>query len=232
MRKMNDPAERLEIIRNRIADACRAAGRDPAGVRLLAVSKTHPAGRVREFAGAGQREFGENRLEEALEKQAKLGDLRLVWHFIGHIQSRKTREIAHRFDWVQSADREKVLRRLSAQRPEGAPPLNICLQVNIDREPQKSGADPGEVPALAALVAELPRLRLRGLMCLPRQTDDEEALRASFAATRRLYESLRAAAPGLDTLSMGMSGDLEAAIAEGSTMVRVGTALMGARAPT
>ncbi len=228
---MNDPAERLEKTRNRIAEACRAAGRAPGEVRLLAVSKTHPAEQVRAFAALGQLEFGENRLEEALEKQARLGDLRLVWHFIGHIQSRKTADVARRFDWVQSADREKVLRRLSAQRPKGAPPLNVCIQVNIDREPQKAGANPEETAELARLCLELPGLELRGLMCIPRIASASYDPADSYARMFELYRSLRNDGLPLDTLSMGMSADLEAAVRHGSTMIRIGTDLFGPRPP-
>ena len=172
MCKMNDATERLEKTRKRIAEACKQAGRDPDSVRLVAVSKKHSAGRIREFVEAGQRIFGENRLEEAISKMPKLAGMDIEWHFIGHIQSRKTREIAMRFDWVQSVDRVRVLNRLSAQRPGDRPPLNICLQVNIDREMQKSGVLPEAVTALARHAITLPGLSLRGLMCLPKMDSD------------------------------------------------------------
>ncbi len=222
-------SERLGAVRARIAAACENAGRSTASVRLLAVSKQQPADSVRRLAALGQHAFGENRLQEALEKQAALADETLEWHFIGPVQSNKTRDIAARFAWVQSADREKVIRRLAAQRPAQLPPLNLCLQVNIDDEPQKAGAAPGEVAELAALAAGEPRLRLRGLMCLPTLTDDRARTRDSFLRLAALADSVRARGIPLDTLSMGMSGDLELAIECGSTLVRVGTDLFGRR---
>jgi pyridoxal phosphate enzyme (YggS family) len=221
--------QRFRQVRGRIADACAEAGRDAASVRLLAVGKMHPSEAIRSLHDLGQRAFGENRLQEALDKQEQLRDLDLEWHFIGAIQSNKTRAIAENFDWVQSVDREKILQRLSDQRPESAPPLDILLEVNIDREAQKAGVTPEELPALAALARSLPRLRLRGLMCIPEWGREAAATRASFAAMRELFESLYDRGYELDTLSMGMSGDLELAIAEGSTMVRVGTDLFGPR---
>lgn len=213
----------------RAAEAARRYGRDPARVTLLAVSKTFPAEAVRALAGLGQRDFGENYLQEALEKMRALADLDLCWHFIGPIQSNKTREIAENFTWVHSIDRIKVARRLAEQRPAALPPLQVCIQVNISGEASKSGVTPEGLVDLAAEVAALPRLTLRGLMAIPAPASTFERQRASF---RRLYlvlEDLRARGLALDTLSMGMSDDLEAAIAEGSTLVRVGSAIFGAR---
>lgn len=221
----NTAAARLAAVRARIDAAERQYARAPGSVALLAVSKTQPAERLRELFSLGQRAFGENYLQEALTKQRALADLAIEWHFIGPIQSNKTKSIAEHFDWVHSVDREKVARRLSEQRPEHLPPLKICLQVNISGEASKSGAAPGEVPALIARLAELPRIELRGLMCIPAPADDDHARRAPFRALRELMATL----PGLDTLSMGMSDDLEAAVAEGSTLVRVGSALFGPR---
>ncbi len=198
---------------------------------LLAVSKTQPAERLRELYQLGQRDFGENYLQEALAKQAALADLRICWHFIGPIQSNKTKSIAEHFDWVHSVDRIKVARRLSEQRPETLPALNVCLQVDISGEASKSGVPPEALPELAEAVAELPRLRLRGLMCIPAPSDDFAEQRRAFAEMRHGFEALRARGHALDTLSMGMSGDLEAAIAEGATLVRIGTALFGPRNP-
>ncbi len=198
-------------------------------VTLVAVSKTRPAGELREAFEAGVSEFGESYLNEALEKVEALADLPITWHFIGPIQSNKTRPIAAHFDWVHSVDREKIARRLDEQRPEELPPLNICLQVNISGEESKSGVTPGQLPALAAAVAQLPRLRLRGLMAIPARSPDPAVQRRAFARLRELYEALRQQYPQLDTLSMGMSGDYESAILEGSTLVRVGTAIFGRR---
>ena len=223
---MSTIAENSATVLERIAAASRTAGRDPATVGLLAVSKTKPAAALREAAAAGLRDFGENYLQEALDKQPALADLPLVWHFIGPIQSNKTRTIASHFDWVHSVDRLKIAQRLAEQRPPERGPLNICLQVNVSGEASKSGCHPDELPALAAAVSRLPNLRLRGLMAIPEPTDDPASQRAAFARLRTLSEALNL---GLDTLSMGMSQDLEAAIAEGATWVRVGTALFGAR---
>lgn len=213
-------------VRTRIREAAQASGRDPAQVRLLAVSKTHPASAIRDAYACGQLDFGENYLQEALSKQQELIDLPLQWHFIGPIQSNKTKAIAEHFAWVHSVDRLKIAQRLSEQRPEGMPPLNICLQVNVSGEASKSGCAPEELPALAAAVMALPRLTLRGLMAIPEPTDDPVAQRAAFARLRELQAGLPYQ---LDTLSMGMSHDLESAIAEGATWVRIGTALFGAR---
>lgn len=223
---MSTLADNLSAISARIASAAQAAGRDPASVRLLAVSKTKPASAIREIHAAGVCDFGENYLQEALTKQQALGVLPLIWHFIGPIQSNKTKAIAEHFDWVHSVDRLKIAQRLSEQRPAGLAPLNICLQVNVSGEDSKSGCAPADLPALAKAVAALPNLRLRGLMAIPEPTDDRAAQEAAFATLRQLQEGLDL---GLDTLSMGMSHDLEAAIAQGATWVRIGTALFGAR---
>ncbi|MEW5754930.1 MAG: YggS family pyridoxal phosphate-dependent enzyme [Pseudomonadota bacterium] len=217
-------------VKARTAEAARRCGRDPAGVMLLAVSKTFPAEVVRQVAELGQRDFGENYLKEALEKIRALADLDLCWHFIGPIQSNKTREIAENFTWVHSIDRLKIARRLSEQRPDALPPLQVCIQVNISGEATKSGVAPEDAPELAAEVAVLPRLRLRGLMAIPAPEIKFEAQRDVFRRLRRVQEDLCARGLALDTLSMGMSDDLEAAIAEGSTIVRVGSAIFGARA--
>lgn len=214
----------------RIAGAAVAAGRDPAGVRLLAVSKTWPAESVREAAAAGQRAFGENYVQEGVAKVEALADLGLEWHFIGPLQSNKTRLVANRFAWVHSIDRLKIAERLAEQRDVHLPPLDVCIQVNVSGEASKSGVAPADLPELARAVASLPRLRLRGLMAIPEPTPDVALQRARFACLRMLRDELNAAGLGLDTLSMGMSDDLEAAIAEGSTMVRVGTAIFGSRA--
>ena len=223
---MSTLADNLSAISARIASAAQAAGRDPASVQLLAVSKTKPASAIREIHAAGVRDVGENYLQEALTKQQALSDLPLIWHFIGPIQSNKTKAIAEHFDWVHSVDRLKIAQRLSEQRPAGLAPLNLCLQVNVSGEDSKSGCAPADLPALAKAVAGLPNLRLRGLMAIPEPTDDRVAQEAAFARLHQLQESLGL---GLDTLSMGMSHDLEAAIAQGATWVRIGTALFGAR---
>jgi pyridoxal phosphate enzyme (YggS family) len=205
------------------------AGRDPAAVRLLAVSKTKPAGLVLEAAAAGQREFGENQVREGVEKIRAIARDDLVWHFIGHLQSNKTRAVAEHFDWVHSVDRLRVAHRLSEQRPGNLGDLQVLIQVNVDAEAGKSGATVAELPDLARAVAELPRLRLRGLMCLPAVRYGFEAQREPFARLRELAEQLRAAGLALDELSMGMSADFRAAIFEGSTIVRIGTAVFGER---
>lgn len=218
--------ERLQAVAGRIAAAARAAGRGPGDVRLVAVSKTFPPERIRAAFDAGQRDFGENYVQEAADKIDALSALPITWHYIGPIQSNKTRTIAERFHWVHSVDRLKIAERLSAQRPSGLPPLEICLQVNVSGEESKSGVAPGDVGALAAAVARLPNLRLRGLMAIPEPTDDVALQRSRFATLRRLRD---ATGLGLDTLSMGMSDDLESAIAEGATIVRVGRAIFGDR---
>jgi pyridoxal phosphate enzyme (YggS family) len=223
------PDGRLRAVRARIAHAVAEAGRDAAAVRLLAVSKTFDAAAVRELAACGQLEFGENYLQEALEKQAALADLPLVWHFIGPIQSNKTRAIAEAFSWVHSVDRLKIAERLSAQRPAGLPPLQVCIEVNVSGEASKGGVTAVELPALADAMAALPNLQLRGLMAIPAPTSEMASQRAALRQVREAFDALRARGHTLDTLSMGMSADLEAAILEGATIVRVGTALFGER---
>ena len=218
-------------MRARIALAARRAGRDPLGVRLLAVSKQQPVEAIAAAADAGQREFGENYVQEGADKVDALADVPgLVWHFIGQLQANKTREVAARFDWVHTVDRERIAARLSAQRPHHAPPLQVLLQVRLADEAGKGGVTPTEVPALATAVAALPRLQLRGLMCIPPPAADLEAQRAPFRRLRELLDALNSAGHRLDTLSMGMSDDLEAAVLEGATIVRVGTAIFGRRA--
>ena len=219
----------VNYVRSRIRQAALAAGRDPAAVTLVAVTKAQTAETVRLAATAGVTDFGESYLQEAAAKMDRLADLSLRWHFIGAIQSNKTRAIAERFDWVHSIDRLSIARRLSAQRPFHAPPLNLCIQVELVPEPNKGGVEPGEVGPLAAAAAELPRVRLRGLMCVPPPQTNVAAERAVFARLRTLLEELNASGLKLDTLSMGMSGDYESAIAEGATLVRIGTALFGSR---
>ncbi|WP_405119271.1 YggS family pyridoxal phosphate-dependent enzyme [Pseudomonas leptonychotis] len=223
---MSTIAENIAKVGVRIREAAQASQRDCASIGLLAVSKTKPAAAVREAFAAGARDFAENYLQEALEKQIELVALPLTWHFIGPIQSNKTKPIAEHFAWVHSVDRLKIAERLSAQRPAHLPPLNICLQVNISAEASKAGCTPEELPALAHAVTQLPNITLRGLMTIPEPTDDLQQQRAAFARLRELQVSLNL---DLDTLSMGMSDDLEAAIAEGATWVRIGTALFGAR---
>lgn len=223
----------MQAVRERIATGARAALRDPQTVQLLAVSKTFGPEAVIEAADAGQQAFGENYLQEAVDKMAAVKtarpELPLEWHFIGPIQSNKTRPIAEHFDWVHSVDREKIAQRLSEQRPAHLPPLNICLQVNISGEDTKSGIAPEEVAVLAKAVAAMPRLRLRGLMAIPEPADDVERQRVPFRKLRQLFEELKGEGLALDTLSMGMSADMDAAIAEGATIVRVGTAIFGQR---
>jgi pyridoxal phosphate enzyme (YggS family) len=223
---------KVNYVRSRIRQAAVAAGRDPAAITLVAVTKAQTAETIRLAATAGVTDFGENYLQEALPKMDELADLSLRWHFIGGIQSNKTRVIAQRFDWVHSIDRLSIARRLSEQRPFHAPPLNLCIQVELVPEPTKGGVGPGEVGPLAAAAAELPRVRLRGLMCVPPPQTDAMATRAVFARLRTLLEELNASGHKLDTLSMGMSGDFESAIAEGATLVRIGTALFGSRPGT
>jgi PLP dependent protein len=223
---MSTIAENIAKVGVRIREAAQASQRDCAAIGLLAVSKTKPAAAIRQAFVAGVRDFGENYLQEALEKQLELGDLPLIWHFIGPIQSNKTKAIAEHFAWVHSVDRLKIAQRLSDQRPAHLPALNICLQVNVSGEASKSGCNPDELPALAQAVTQLPNIRLRGLMTIPEPTDDVACQHAAFARLRELQDGLGL---DLDTLSMGMSHDLEAAIAEGATWVRIGTALFGAR---
>ena len=228
---MSDLAHNLDSVHQRIERAAQSAGRDPATIALLAVSKTFPADAVREAHAAGQRAFGENYVQESIAKIETLADLRaeLEWHFIGPLQSNKTKPVAQHFDWVHSVDRLKIAQRLAEQRPDGLPPLNVCLQVNISGEDTKSGVPPAEVPSVAREIAALTKLRLRGLMSIPEPAGDVEAQRAPHRALRELFERLRAEGLELDTLSMGMSSDLEAAVLEGATIVRVGTAIFGAR---
>ena len=222
-------ASNWQAVRLAIAQAAQQAGRTPEAVALLAVSKTFPAAALREAYAAGQRIFGENYVQEALDKMAALRDLPLEWHFIGPLQSNKTRAIAENFAWVHSVDRLKLAERLSAQRPAGLPPLNICLQVNVSGEASKSGVAPAELQPLARHVAKLPNLVLRGLMAIPAPAADMAAQRKPFARLRELMQQLRKDGLALDTLSMGMSQDMEAAILEGATIVRIGSAIFGER---
>jgi pyridoxal phosphate enzyme (YggS family) len=226
---------RIKAVWARIAAAEAAAGRAGGAVRLLAVSKTFPAEAVAEAAACGLTAFGENYAQEGVDKIAALRashpGLALEWHFIGPLQSNKTRQVAEHFDWVQSIEREKIAARLSAQRPAGRPALEVLVQVNVSGEASKSGVAPEQALALAQAVAALPRLRLRGLMAIPEPDADPALARARLARMRDLFEALRAVQPGVDTLSLGMSADLEDAIAAGSTLVRVGTAIFGARGP-
>jgi pyridoxal phosphate enzyme (YggS family) len=226
---MNNLKANLHNVRRRVAEACEKAARDPAEVRILAVSKKHPAGRIRELHALGQRAFGENYVQEALAKQAQLPGVEIEWHFIGPLQSNKTREVAEHFAWVQSVDRGKIVRRLSGQRPEQLPPLNICIQVNIDREAQKAGVLPEQAADLVRLTQDLPNLRLRGLMAIPRMGSDTYDPTDSYRRMYGLFEELQNEGIDMDTLSMGMSADLEPAILQGSTMVRIGTDLLGPR---
>jgi pyridoxal phosphate enzyme (YggS family) len=228
---MNSLPEKLTRIRDRIEAAARAAARSPEEITLIGVSKRQSAEAIRALFEAGQQAFGENYLQEALDKQTSLTDLAIEWHFIGPIQSNKTRSIAEHFDWVHSVDRLKIAQRLSEQRPADRSPVNVCLQVNLDAEASKSGVAPEELEELAGQVAHLPRVALRGLMAIPAPRADYADQLAAFNQLRNLLEHLRTkpALQSLDTLSMGMSGDLEAAIAAGATMVRIGTDLFGAR---
>lgn len=230
---MTSIAANMQAVIGRISRACAAVGRDPRGVALLAVSKTWPVAALREAAAAGQRAFGENYVQEALAKVDALRSLDLEWHFIGPLQSNKTRAVAEHFAWVHSVDRLKIAERLAAQRPAGMPPLNVCIEVNVSGEASKSGVAPGEAPALCRAVAALPQLRLRGLMTIPEPATAADAksaaVRRRFAQLRELRDELNAGGLNLDTLSMGMSHDLEEAIMEGATIVRVGTAIFGER---
>lgn len=219
----------LQAVHARIAAACRAAGRSPDSVRLLAVVKTWPAECVREAFASEQTAFGENYVQEALVKIRALADLPLEWHFIGPLQSNKTRLVAEHFQWVHTVDRLKIAQRLNEQRPAHLPPLQVCVQVNVDGGPTKSGVPPDEALALARAVAALPRLQLRGLMCIPEPAPDFVAACAVFRRARGLFDTLNAAGLVLDTLSMGMSADMDAAVASGSTQVRVGSAIFGGR---
>lgn len=222
-------SDNLQGVRARITAACTAVGRPADAVNLLAVSKTFGPDAVAEAFAAGQRAFGENYIQEAVEKMAALRELPIEWHCIGPVQSNKTRLVAENFQWIHTVDRLKIAQRLSDQRPADMPPLQICLQVNVDGGANKSGAPPHDVADLALAVATLPRLRLRGLMCIPEPAPDFVATRALFMRAKALFDALNAHNMGLDTLSMGMSADMEAAIHAGSTMVRVGTAIFGGR---
>jgi pyridoxal phosphate enzyme (YggS family) len=226
---MPDVARNIALVRERIGAAARACGRNPDEIVLLAVSKGQPLAQISAALDAGQSEFGENYLQEALEKMPALGNRGVIWHFIGALQANKTRAVAENFAWVQTVDRERIAQRLSAQRPADLPPLNVCIEVRLSEEPSKHGALPEEVPALAASIASLPRLRLRGLMTIPAPARNPNAQRQPFRQLHILRDRLRAEGHALDTLSMGMSDDLEAAIAEGATMVRIGTAIFGPR---
>lgn len=226
---MSAIATNLQAVRTRISTAAKAAGRPPESIALLAVSKTWPLASVLDAAAAGQRAFGENYVQEGVDKAIATVDRALEWHFIGPLQSNKSRQVAEHFAWVHSIDRLKIAERLSAQRPDHLPPLQVCVQVNVSGEASKSGCQPDEALALCQAVAALPRLTLRGLMAIPEPVDDEAGQRAPFRQLREIFETIRAAGLPLDTLSMGMSHDLEAAIAEGATIVRIGTAIFGER---
>ena len=224
---MNQSQQSRQSVLDQIQQACERVQRDPASVQLLAVSKTHPSQSLREMYQAGQRSFGENYLQEALTKIDELQDLEIEWHFIGHVQRNKTKHLAEKFDWVHGVDRLIIAERLSSQRMDSRKPLNICIQVNIDGQDSKDGCQPDEVAELVKQISQLPNIRLRGLMVIPAPENS-----VAFADAKTLFEqvkSLHARPQDWDTLSMGMSGDLDAAIAAGSTMVRVGTALFGAR---
>ncbi|MBK6355345.1 MAG: YggS family pyridoxal phosphate-dependent enzyme [Betaproteobacteria bacterium] len=226
---MSAIADNLQAVQARISEAAALAGRSPESVRLLAVSKTWPLACVVEATEAGQRAFGENYVQEGIDKLTAIAGRNLEWHFIGPLQSNKSRPVAEHFDWVHTIDRLKIAERLSEQRPTYLPPLQACIQVNISGEASKSGCSPDEALTLCRAVAALPGLRLRGLMAIPEPTDDPAAQRAQFHRVREIYNHIRAAGLPLDTLSMGMSHDLEAAIAEGATIVRIGTAIFGER---
>lgn len=232
LRSSQNLPERVGALRARMAAAAASAGRSVDSVTLLAVSKGQSAEQIRAAAAAGVTDIGESYLAEALGKQQALADLPLIWHFIGRLQANKTRHLAERFTWVHGVDRLKIAERLSAQRPYHAPALNVCLQVNLAGEASKGGVPPPEVPAVASAIAALPRLALRGLMCIPPEETDAARQHEWFARLRKLEASLNAAGLRLDTLSMGMSGDFEAAIQEGATIVRIGTALFGPRGST
>ncbi|MHB8915541.1 MAG: YggS family pyridoxal phosphate-dependent enzyme [Thiobacillus sp.] len=219
----------LAQVKARVHEAAQRAGRDPAAITLLAVSKMQSPQTVCEAAQAGQQDFGENYLQEALDKQIAVANPALIWHFIGPIQSNKTRAIAENFAWVHSIDRLRIAQRLSAQRPAHAPPLNVCIEVNVSGEASKSGVAPEAVVALAEQVTALPQLKLRGLMAIPAPSSDVQRQRQAFAQVRALFDALKQGGLNLDTLSMGMSDDMEAAIAEDATIVRIGTAIFGAR---
>ncbi len=226
---MTNITENLQLVRQRIELAAAAAGRDAGQIRLLAVSKKQPAAAIRQAVGAGQRHFGENYPQEALQKMQALTDLDARWHFIGRLQSNKTGTVARNFHWLHSLSRSSIARRLSEQRPSGLRALQVCIQVRIGEESSKAGVDPDQVAELADTIVRLPGLELRGLMCLPPYTENVSEQRKNFASLRSCFAKLRDQGYEIDTLSMGMSGDLEAAIAEGATCVRVGTAIFGPR---
>lgn len=226
---MKNMEKNLNLVRARILDAARACGRDPDSVLLLAVSKKKPAAEIRLAYRLGQRDFGENYLQEAQQKMQELADLDISWHFIGAIQSNKTKPIAEAFDWAHCVDRAKIAQRLSEQRPDGMPPLNVCIQVNLDHESTKAGVEADEVSALAAEICNLPGIRLRGLMTIPAPRDSEQEQRIPFARLAAMLSALQQQGIDCDTLSMGMTQDLEAAVSEGATLVRVGTAIFGER---
>ena len=226
---MSAIASNLQAVQQRINQAAIAASRSPDSIELLAVSKTWPLSSVLAAADAGQRAFGENYVQEGVDKTIATVHRQLIWHFIGPLQSNKTRLVAEHFDWVHSIERLKIAERLSAQRPPHLPPLQVCLQVNVSGEASKSGCTPAEAPALAQAISQLPGLKLRGLMAIPEPSDDYAAQCAPFRRLREIYNELQAGGLPLDTLSMGMSHDLEAAIAEGATIVRIGTAIFGER---
>lgn len=226
---MKNIADNLAGLRQEIAALAAAYQRDPDSIKILAVSKRQPVEAIRAMRDGGQVDFGENYLQEALDKIATLDDTGLCWHFIGPLQSNKSRAVAEHFDWVHTLERAKTARRLNDQRPANRSPLNICIQVNISGESSKAGISLAQLPDLAAAVTELPRLRLRGLLALPAPADDLESQRQPFAALHSAFEDLQSQGLALDTLSMGTSGDLEAAVAEGATIVRIGTALFGPR---
>ena len=228
---LDDVARNLDAVRARIAAAARQAGRDPAGIRLLAVSKTQGPAALAAALAAGQTAFGENYLQEALPKLDALAGQPVEWHFIGALQSNKTRTVAERFHWIHTVDRDSIARRLAEQRPASLPPLAVCLQVNVSGESSKGGVAPERLVELAAAVAALPGLRLRGLMAIPAPAEDPATQRVPLKVLRELLEELQRRGHAVDTLSMGMSDDLEAAVLEGSTMVRIGTAIFGKRAP-
>ena len=221
--------ENLRKIRDLLAETAENAGRSRDSVKLLAVSKKQPVTAILEAVSAGQRDFGENQVQEGIDKITEIADPEITWHFIGHLQTNKTRPVAEHFSWVHSVDRLKVARRLSEQRPESLGDLNVCVQVNVDDEASKSGASLDEAADLAAAIVDLPRLSLRGLMCLPAIREDFEEQRQPFRRLRELGDQLRSAGMPIDTLSMGMSDDYRAAIYEGSTIVRIGTAVFGPR---
>jgi len=226
---MSDIETNIQGVRQRIQLAARACGRDPADIRLLAVSKTFPAGHIHTAYEAGQRAFGENYVDEALDKIHTLADLDIEWHFIGPIQSNKTRKIAENFDWVHGVCNEKIARRLNEQRGAELPPLNVCIQVNISGETSKSGVTPEQTLPLAVFINPLPHLTLRGIMGIPEKTTNETEQRNAFHALAEIFSQIKASGIEIDTLSMGMTADMEPAIAEGATMVRIGTAIFGVR---